>query len=599
MGRISKRQRRVGVNPDGAVNGAMPLKGRCYRAGIYARLSSDQDKKPLKGNKGLKNESVDVQIEIAKKFVEDWNISHADRIEVAECYIDLGKTGTNFDRDAFKRLMQDVRMGDIDCVIVKDLSRFGRNYLEAGNYIEKIFPFLGVRFIAVADGYDTGADGNDLRQMVSEIKNLVNDMYAKDFSIKARASLAQRRQEGSYVGGPPPYGYISVWEGKLRRLIPDENTAEIVRFVYDKFIQTQSYTAVADELNTRRVNPPAVYHKTGEVYCLPGAAYKGWDKSGVERIIKSETYTGKLVQGKTSITARNERNRIHKLEDDWVVKDEAHEPLVGTETAEESARVRRKLREQTESHKHPTAGCPIGENIFDRVLYCGVCGRKMTRHSYVKRYEDGTRKRMGGYFCLNGGSTKTDACPSSNRISNIQLTNILFSLFEIEFAENLKKQKTYVETAREIVRQKKAELERSLRSAAHTKERLEREESDKYMAYHSGRLSQKEYVAYKMQKEDRVRELEKQESQFREQASNLERDGEIYLKAVRALVKLKNEQVPTKELIETLIEKIYVYPGKRVEVLFTYSDALMENAVMTSKIVPPLGEISGSSVSGI
>lgn len=596
MGRTSKRHP-AGTGAETLSVGSAGSKAGCFKAGIYARLSADMDER--------KNESIEVQIEIAKKFVEEWNHSNNDQIEVAGCYTDLGKTGTNFNRDGFKRLMQDVRLGDINCVIVKDLSRFGRNYLEAGNYIEKIFPFLGVRFIAVADGYDTGADGNDAKQMASEIKNLVNDMYAKDFSLKARSSLAQRRKEGAYVGGPAPYGYRTEWEGRLRKLVPDENTADIVRYIYRKFIETESYKAVADDLNTRKINPPTVYRMTGEVYCLPGVDFKGWDKSGVERIIKSDTYSGRLVQGKTSITARNERNRIHKPEDDWVVKEETHEPLIGTEIAEESAGVRRKLQERTESHKHPAEGCPIGENIFDRVLYCGVCGRKMTRHSYVKRYEDGTRKRMGGYFCLNGGSTKTDACPSSNRISNIELTNILFSLLEIEFAENLKKQKTYVETAREIVRQKKAELERSLRSAAHKKERLDGEESDKYMAYRSGRLSQKEYVAYKMQKEDRVRELERKERQFREQASNLERDGETYLKAVRALVKwkknipLKNEQVLTKELIETLIEKIYVYPGKRVEVLFTYSDALMENAGMTSKNVSPLGEISGSSVSGI
>lgn len=596
MGRTSKRHP-AGTGAETLSVGSAGSKAGCFKAGIYARLSADMDER--------KNESIEVQIEIAKKFVDEWNHSNNDRIEVAGCYTDLGKTGTNFNRDGFKRLMQDVRLGDINCVIVKDLSRFGRNYLEAGNYIEKIFPFLGVRFIAVADGYDTGADGNDAKQMASEIKNLVNDMYAKDFSLKARSSLAQRRKEGAYVGGPAPYGYRVEWEGRLRKLVPDENTADIVRYIYKKFIETESYKSVTDDLNNRKINPPAIYRKTGEVYCPPGADYKGWDKSGVERIIKSDTYSGRLVQGKTSITARNESNRIHKPEDEWVVKEEAHEPLIGAETAEKSAGVRRKLRERAESHEHPTEGCLIGENIFDKVLYCGVCGRKMTRHSYVKKYEDGTRKRMGGYFCLNGGSTKTDACPSSNRISNIELTNILFSLFEIEFAENLKKQKIYVETAKEIVGQKKAELEQSLRSVAHTKERLEREESDKYMAYRSGRFSQKEYVAYKMQKEDRVRELERKERQFREQASNLERDGETYLKAVRALVKwkknipLKNEQVLTKELIETLIEKIYVYPGKRVEVLFTYSDSLLESAGKTSKNVPPLDEIPGSSVSSI
>ncbi len=570
MGRTSKRQS-AGKGSDTPASAAKNQKSRQYKAGIYARLSADIDEK--------KNESVEVQIEIARKFIEEWNGQHTDKIEVSDCYIDLGKTGTNFNRDAFQRLMQDVRMGDINCVIVKDLSRFGRNYLEAGNYIEKIFPFLGVRFIAVADGFDTGADGNETKQMVSEIKNLVNDMYAKDFSVKAKASLAQRRKEGSYVGGPAPYGYQAVWEGKVRRLIPDENTAEIVRYIFQKFIETESYTAVTDDLNIRKINPPAVYHKTGEVYCLPDAVYKGWDKGSVERIIKSDTYSGRLVQGKTSITARDENNRIHKPENDWVVKEEAHEPLITPEIMKEAARVRRKLREQTKSHAHPTKGCPIGENIFDKVLYCGVCGRKMTRHSYVKHYADDSKNRMDGYFCMNGGATKTDNCPSSNRISKSALTDILFALFEKEFDVGLKKQRMYLDTARAIIRHKKQELEQSLHAVVCTKLRLAEEESGKYMAYRMGNLSQKDYVEYKMCKENRLQDLEKQEKNFREQEVSLERDGETYLKAVRALIKLKNEQVLTRELIESLIDKIYVYPGKRVEVLFTYSDALVERQV--------------------
>lgn len=570
MGRTSKRQS-AGKGSDTPASAAKNQKSRQYKAGIYARLSADIDEK--------KNESVEVQIEIARKFIEEWNGQHTDKIEVSDCYIDLGKTGTNFNRDAFQRLMQDVRMGDINCVIVKDLSRFGRNYLEAGNYIEKIFPFLGVRFIAVADGFDTGADGNETKQMVSEIKNLVNDMYAKDFSVKAKASLAQRRKEGSYVGGPAPYGYKAVWEGKVRRLIPDENTAEIVRYIYKKFIETESYTAVTDDLNIRKINPPAVYHKTGEVYCLPDAVYKGWDKGSVERIIKSDTYSGRLVQGKTSITARDESNRIHKPENDWVVKEEAHEPLITPEIMKEAARVRRKLREQTKSHAHPTKGCPIGENVFDKVLYCGVCGRKMTRHSYVKHYADDSKNRMDGYFCMNGGATKTDNCPSSNRISKSALTDILFALFEKEFDVGLKKQRMYLDTARAIIRHKKQELEQSLHAVVCTKLRLAEEESGKYMAYRMGNLSQKDYVEYKMCKENRLQDLEKQEKNFREQEVSLERDGETYLKAVRALIKLKNEQVLTRELIESLIDKIYVYPGKRVEVLFTYSDALVERQV--------------------
>lgn len=204
MGRVSKRgnslRKTTGVQTE------QNVKVRRYRAGIYARLSADHDER--------KNESVEVQIEIARKYVEEFNLKNTEEIiDIIDYYTDLGKTGSNFEREGFLRLLQDIRLGEINCVIVKDLSRFGRNYLEAGNYIEKIFPFLEVRFIAVADGFDTGKEGNENKQMASEIKNLVNDMYAKDFSKKAKLHLKQRREEGSYVGGPPPYGYMAEWSG--------------------------------------------------------------------------------------------------------------------------------------------------------------------------------------------------------------------------------------------------------------------------------------------------------------------------------------------------------------------------------------------------
>ncbi len=193
MGRVSKRKA-SGQQAEARRD------ERRYKAGIYARLSSDHGCKAC--GQASKNESVEVQVEIAKKFVEEFNgQKNGEVIDVVECYTDLGKTGSNFEREGFLRLLQDIRLGEINCVIVKDLSRFGRNYLEAGNYIEKIFPFLGVRFIAVADGFDTGKEGNENKQMSTaiavEIKNLVNDMYAKDFSKKAKLHLKQRREEGS------------------------------------------------------------------------------------------------------------------------------------------------------------------------------------------------------------------------------------------------------------------------------------------------------------------------------------------------------------------------------------------------------------------
>ena len=564
MGRVSKRTFAPAV-------AAKEAKIR-YKAGIYARLSSDQDRK--------KNESVEVQVRIAEKHIEELNREGTERIEIADRYIDLGKTGSNFNRDEFQRLMQDIRLGDIDCVVVKDLSRFGRNYLEAGNYIEKIFPFLGVRFIAVADGLDTGNRGSNTKQMATEIKNLVNDMYAKDFSVKAKQHLKQRRQEGSYVGGPPPYGYKAGWDKKIRKLAPDENTAGIVKHIFSLFIETGSYTAVADDLNRKKCNPPSVYKKTGKVFFDPEQGeYKGWDKGAVERIVKSETYTGKLVQGKSSITARDEKNRIHKAEEEWVVKENTHEPVIDTALFAEAAEVRERLHERTGIHAHPTEGCPIGENIFDNVLYCGVCGRKMTRNSYVKTYADGRKARLDGYFCLNGGQTKVEGCPASNRISKAELVDILLPLLRMEFSVYLGKPKQYMEIVKEQLGTAGTVIDTKIRKAEREIVSAKEAERTKYVEYREGIIPQGEYVAYKMRQEGRLNDLNRQKEELEADRKNLDAVSGKYLAAARALLRLKSGRELTKEVVESLIRKIYVYPGKRIEVEFAYTNALLEGVL--------------------
>ncbi|MCI9108807.1 MAG: recombinase family protein [Lachnospiraceae bacterium] len=541
-----------------------------YKAGIYARLSADIDEK---------KESIDVQIGIAEKFVEEFNRNNKEKIDIVGHYCDIGKTGSNFNRDSFNRLMQDIRLGDIDCVIVKDLSRFGRNYLEAGNYIEKIFPFLGVRFIAVSDGYDTGEEGNDTRQMASEIKNLVNDMYAKDFSMKAKTGLRQRREAGSYVGGPPPYGYLAVWEGRVRKLVPDENTAGIVELIYRAFIEKESYAAVADDLNRKRINPPTVYKRTKEVYCPLDVAYKGWDKSSVERIIRRETYIGKLVQGKTTLTARDEKSRIHKSAEEWVIKDNMHEALINTDLFQRAQEVRRRLQEATASNSHPTQGVPIGENVFDHVLYCGVCGRKMTRHSYVKTYADGERARLDGYFCLNGGRTKVETCPQSNRISRNDLTGTLMNVLHMEFATYLDKPMHYIKVGKDQINAARFQTEKEIKTIQKKAQRLKEEETGIYMDYREGRLPQKEYVDFKMKQAEYLYELEKRAGILNKKQKEIEKVQEKYLKAIRSLLKMKNGESLTMELVDALVEKIYVYPGKRVEVQFRYVNEMLEGVI--------------------
>lgn len=580
MGRISKRGRSNGVE-NAAARGQ-----KRYKAGIYARLSADADEK---------NESIDVQRGIAEKFVKEFNQKNKEAIDIVGYYCDLGKTGSNFNRDGFNRLLQDIRLGDIDCVIVKDLSRFGRNYLEAGNYIEKIFPFLGVRFIAVSDGYDTGEKGNDTRQMstamAAEIKNLVNDMYAKDFSVKAKTGLRQRREAGSYVGGLPPYGYIAVWEGKVRKLVSDENTAGIVEHIYKIFVEKESCTEVSDDLNRRRINPPAVYAKTKEVYCPPDMEYRGWDRGAVERIIKSSTYVGQLVQGKSTITARNEKNRIHKPKEEWLVKENAHKALISMELYHKAQEVRRKKQEESASHKHPAEGIPIGENVFHHVLYCGVCGKKMTRYSHAKTYADGKKARQEGYYCLNGGSSKVEICPQPNHISKQELAGILMAVFHKEFGIYLDKPERFMEAGKEQMRTAAFQMEKELKAVHGRRQRIEEKEAEVYRNYREGKLPQKEYVCFKTEQETSRRELEKLAEELEEKRKGLEKVQEKYLKAVRSLLKIKHRPAMqdgllkkkgeelTAELVDALIEKLYVYPGKRVEMQFRYVNEMLEGVV--------------------
>ncbi|MDD3240215.1 MAG: recombinase family protein [Lachnospira sp.] len=562
MGRVSKRR------AASEVTNVITMPKKIIKVGIYARLSSDADKK--------KNESIDVQVDIARAFIEDFNEAHVEQMEVFDVYQDLGKTGTNFNRDEFSRLMQDIRLRDVNCVIVKDLSRFGRNYLEAGNYIEKIFPFLGVRFIAVADGLDTGNNGNQTGNMATEIKNLVNDMYAKDFSVKAKIHLKQRREEGSYVGGPAPYGYECIWKNKIRKLVPNEDTAAIVKLIFAMMIKEKNYATVTDELNQRRINPPMIYKKTKQVICPDREEYRGWDKTTVQRMMKSPIYMGNLEQGKTTITGKCEANRQHKNKDEWVIKENTHEPLISIEEFDTVQQIMKDIFKSNKNRNHKADLLPLEENIFDSVLFCGVCGRKMTRHSAVTPYADGRIERVESYSCLDSINSKVDKCKESNRITKRALTDILVPALRLEFAVYLDKPKKYTEYGRKLVEEAGQRYEKKLRELQMELDRIHEEESDAYMEYRLGDLKQSNYVELKMKNVDKKQSISNQIEEIKTCQMSLSKVSEKFTAAIRALLRMKSGKELTKDLIEALIERINVYPGKRIEIVYRYSDELLK-----------------------
>lgn len=240
-----------------------------YCAAVYARLS-------VKGSE-KKAQSIKNQIMICRDFIG----GHRD-IVLKECYCDYGKSGMNFDRPEFKRMYMDIKEGKINCVVVKDLSRFGRNHIDVGEYLQKIFPVLGVRFIAVTDGYDSFYDTYGQKEFSVNLKNLVNELYASDISIKVRFAKEIKRREGNYLGSKPPYGFKIVYQNGVRILEKEEKSYEIVCFIRKLGNEKKSVRDIINVLYDMKINPPAEYLKSGRIVDTDA---KKWCESSVRKIL--------------------------------------------------------------------------------------------------------------------------------------------------------------------------------------------------------------------------------------------------------------------------------------------------------------------------
>lgn len=342
-----------------------------YYAKKYIRLShADNKKKSGKQNKSKENESDSVGNQ--RTIIDTFITQNPDIKDMGE-QVDDGYSGIIFDRPAFKELMEEIHAGEINCVIVKDLSRLGREYIETGYYLRKIFPTLGVRFIAIGDGIDTakGTSGDD---MMVTVKSVINDAYCRDISTKTRSSLSSKRENGEYVANYTVYGYRKSEEDK-NRLVIDEYPASIVREIYSMKIDGFSASAIAEELNKRGVLSPLEYkkdhglpHATGGFADTPGAK---WAATTVIRILKNETYTGTLVQGRQGTPSYKIREMMYKPEFEWVRVENTHDAIIAKEdfllVQYLSVLDTRSVSGAKKAH------------LFSGILVCGCCGGRMTR----------------------------------------------------------------------------------------------------------------------------------------------------------------------------------------------------------------------------
>ena len=331
-----------------------------YQAISYTRLSYTNEKEN-------ESNSISNQKALIREFVK----KHSD-IEIVSEKVDDGYTGVLFDRPAFQQMMEDIRAEKVNCIVVKDLSRFGRDYIQTGKYLRQILPSLGVRFIAINDNIDTLKE-NCIGLDVS-LKTIINDAYSQDISKKIRSVLEQKRKEGLYVAAFTPYGYQKSEENK-NQLVIDEQTAPIIKDIFKMKLDGMSAAKIADVLNEKAILSPIMYKKqNGYAYAKGGYAATEnakWSAKAVLRILKNEIYTGTMVQGKKTTYNYKLKNIIQKPKEEWIYVENTHEAII---SKQEFDLVQGILLLDTKTAPHKES-----VYLFSGLLICADCGNRMTR----------------------------------------------------------------------------------------------------------------------------------------------------------------------------------------------------------------------------
>ena len=527
---------------------------RIYKVGGYARLSVEDSGKP----------GADT-IEAQRELLESYIAAQPD-MQLIGLYCDNGRTGTNFQRPEFERLMEDVRAGKIDCIVVKDLSRFGRNYKETGNYLERIFPFLDVRFVAVSDNFDTLTAERSQDGYIVPLKNIINEAYSRDISRKVSSALAVKQKSGEFIGSWAAYGYRKC-AGDKHRIEPDPVTAPIVREIFALRMGGMSLNKIAKRLNDERIPTPAQYRR--EIGQLKTDRYANarWNIFTIRNIVESEVYLGNTVQGrkKSGMCQGQKQQRTQKS--NWIIVENTHEPLID----ENTFRAVQAMSEQASQAYNATLGNHdhLGStpNILRGLIFCADCGKPMVRYKNVTN--KGTHLYYV-YICQTHHADIT-ACPKKY-LHETKLKEILWAALrcEIELCADTQKLVDEYSHSAATVHQSDV-LERQIATA---ERRLSRSKSlfdSLYQNYVDRLMDEREYAelrnqyrAEMEQAQAEIANLEHRQSEQKRQTSD-----NPWLKTFG---QFRGQMELTDELAHALIERVEVYSDNRVEITLKYRD---------------------------
>lgn len=535
----------------------MRLAKDLYHAAIYLRISRDDEDK-------TESDSIQNQRELLKSFIE----KHPE-IELEREFVDDGYSGTNFDRPGFQKMMEMVQRKSIDCIIVKDLSRLGRNYIETGKYIDQVFPKAGVRFISVNDSFDSFSDQDDADQIIIPFKNLINDAYCRDISMKIRSQLDVKRKSGKFIGPWAGYGYIKDPKDK-NHLVIDEKAASIVRMIFDMTLEGYSPGKIADKLNEMGVLTPLQYKRSIGFKCNIGY-WKGeeplWVAPTVWRILTNELYVGNLVQGKSRKINYKIKKSLPVDEGEWIRITDTHEPII---TRSVFDRVQELLQTDTRTSPHEET-----VSLFAGMVKCGDCGQNMV----IRVIRKGKRKYTY-YTCstAKAGGDCSHHLINADKLESLVLTAVqnqikLFLDAEalIGSAEEIPKQTHRVRVIDEQIESMESEISRY----QEMKERLYEDYRDEIIDKDDYEELKHRFVKNIDQASQIKRNLERQKQDYLDEPL-LPPEWLQEIKAYGQISKL------TRKIVVMLIDRIIVYSKDRFEIVFRYGDVIPDMAEGTA-----------------
>lgn len=536
---------------------------KTYLCGGYLRLSKEDG--DVAGSETLQSNSIENQ----KEYIEDY-LQSKPEIKIVDFYVDDGYSGVNFDRPDFQRMLQDIKNKKIDCVIVKDLSRLGRNYIEVGRYIERLFPLLGVRFIAINDNFDSADDTAASNNIIIPFKNLINDAYCRDISIKIRSHLEVKRKRGEFIGAFAVYGYM---RGKDKnKLIVDPYAAEIVKEIFGMKMDGMSQQAIADELNSLGILSPAEYKKE------QGSGYKTvfqthskakWTAMAVMRVLTNEIYVGTLIQGKESTPNYKVKVREKKPREEWIRIENAHEAIISRADFEI-------ISDIIQKDTRVTAG-KRAVSIYSGYLVCADCGCSMVR----KKAYSGSFEYV--YYVCSGNKKNKDTC-SSHRISenalNVAVTKIL--QLHLKHLADLQESILYIRKTSCNSDKIKMMVLQSEKIKGDI-EKYNRLKLECYEDYKNELITQGEYLLFKKELDNRIEDTKKAATELSKKKRML-LDGRYEKESFMEKFLTSKDIELKRSLFVRFISQIYVYEDRRIEIIFRDQDEIEQLAGLVGEI---------------